>query len=134
MYAGQIVEIGTTQEIFENAKHPYTWALLLSLPQLGTKGEDLYSIGGVPPSLFAQIEGDAFAPRNKYALAIDYILEPPMFKVSETHYAKTWLLHEKADKNIGPKNQIKKTQINGSKKTAETRSKKTSPASKGDTK
>ncbi|PPE04394.1 oligopeptide ABC transporter ATP-binding protein [Entomoplasma ellychniae] len=103
MYAGQIIEIGTTEEIFNNAKHPYTWALLLSLPQLGTKGEDLYSIGGTPPSLFNEIKGDAFAPRNKYALAIDYLHEPPMFKVSETHYAKTWLLHAKADKNIGPK-------------------------------
>ncbi|AVN64234.1 MULTISPECIES: oligopeptide ABC transporter ATP-binding protein OppD [Mesoplasma] len=103
MYAGQIIEIGTTEEIFEDAKHPYTWALLLSLPQLGVKGEKLYSIPGTPPNLFNEIKGDAFAPRNKYALKIDYMYEPPMFKVSDTHYAKTWLLHEYADKNIKPK-------------------------------
>lgn len=111
MYAGQIVEIGTTHEIFNESKHPYTWALLLSLPQLGVKGENLYSIAGTPPSLFSEIKGDAFAPRNKFALAIDYIHEPPMFKVSETHYAKTWLLHPKADKNIRPTS----SNLNGSK-------------------
>ncbi|PPE06843.1 oligopeptide ABC transporter ATP-binding protein OppD [Mesoplasma corruscae] len=115
MYAGQIVEIGTTEEIFNDSKHPYTWALLLSLPQLGTKGEDLYSIGGTPPSLFNEIKGDAFAPRNKYALAIDYLLEAPMFKVSETHYAKTWLLHEKVKKVIPPNKSYKSVKQEGEK-------------------
>ncbi|PPE04746.1 oligopeptide ABC transporter ATP-binding protein [Entomoplasma ellychniae] len=103
MYAGQIVEIGTSHEIFKQPKHPYTWALLLSLPQLGTKGERIYSIAGTPPSLFNEIKGDAFAPRNKHALAIDYIHEPPMFKVTETHYAKTWLLHDNSKKVEPPK-------------------------------
>nr|WP_269466745.1 ABC transporter ATP-binding protein [Spiroplasma clarkii] len=98
MYAGQIVEIGTTDEIFNDPKHPYTWALLSSLPQLGTKGKDLFSIAGTPPSLFGSIKGDAFAPRNKFAMKVDYELEPPMFQVSETHFAKTWLLHKDAPK------------------------------------
>ncbi len=103
MYAGQIIEIGTTEEIFEDAKHPYTWAFLLSLPQLGVKGKKLYSIPETPPNLFNEIKGDAFALRNKYALKIDYMYEPRMFKVTETHYAKTWLLNEYADKDINPK-------------------------------
>ncbi|AGR41453.1 oligopeptide ABC transporter ATP-binding protein OppD [Spiroplasma taiwanense] len=98
MYAGQIVEVGTATDIFENAKHPYTWALLSSLPQLGKKGDELYSIEGTPPSLFNEIVGDAFAPRNKYALELDYIKEPPMFKISETHFAKTWLLDSRSPK------------------------------------
>ncbi|AOG60453.1 oligopeptide ABC transporter ATP-binding protein [Spiroplasma helicoides] len=102
MYAGQIVEVGTAKDIFYDPRHPYTWALLSSLPQLGTKGEELYSIAGTPPSLFSNIKGDAFAPRNKHAMKIDYIAEPPMFKVSETHYAKTWLLHENAPKITKP--------------------------------
>lgn len=95
MYAGQIVEYGLSHEIFKNAKHPYTKALLLSLPQLGVKGEDLHFIKGTPPNLYKEIKGDAFAPRNPDAMKIDRLLEPPFFKVSETHYAKTWLLHEK---------------------------------------
>jgi len=98
MYAGQIVEIGTVYDIFENAKHPYTWALLSSLPQLGTKGEELFSIDGTPPSLYGEIKGDAFASRNKYAMKVDYEFEPPMFKISDTHFAKTWLLHKSAPK------------------------------------
>ncbi|ASP28014.1 oligopeptide ABC transporter ATP-binding protein [Spiroplasma corruscae] len=98
MYAGQIVEVGTIKDIFNDSAHPYTWALLSSLPQLGKKGEELFSIEGTPPSLFNNIKGDAFAPRNKYALEIDYIKEPPMFKISETHYAKTWLLDERSPK------------------------------------
>lgn len=98
MYAGQIIEIGTAREVFYNPQHPYTWALLSSLPQLGQKGENLYAIKGTPPSLFKHIEGDAFANRNPYALEIDYVAEPPMFKVSETHYAKTWLLDPRAPK------------------------------------
>ncbi len=96
MYAGDIVEIGTAHEIFYDAKHPYTWALLSSLPQLGVKGEDLYSIKGTPPSLFKDIKGDAFAPRNPKALKIDFVERPPYYWVSPTHKARTWLLHPKA--------------------------------------
>ncbi|APE74596.1 oligopeptide ABC transporter ATP-binding protein OppD [Spiroplasma citri] len=103
MYAGQIIEYGTVNDIFFDPKHPYTWALLSSLPQFGQKGEDLYSIPGSPPSLFAKVYGDPFAPRNQYAMKIDYLLEPPMFKVSETHYAKTWLLDPRAAKVTKPK-------------------------------
>ena len=103
MYAGQIVEYGTVNDIYYDAKHPYTWSLLSSLPQLGQKGETLYSIIGTPPSLFNKVEGDAFAPRNPYALEIDFVKEPPMFKVSDTHYAKTWLLDPRAPKVERPK-------------------------------
>ena len=98
MYAGQIVEYGTADDIFYDPRHPYTWALLSSLPQLGEKGENLYSITGTPPSLFNEIKGDAFAPRNPYALKVDFIAEPPVFKVSETHFAKTWLCDPRAPK------------------------------------
>lgn len=96
MYGGQIVEYGTVEEIFYDPKHPYTWALLSSLPQLGVKGEDLYYIVGTPPSLFNKIKGDSFAPRNEKALKIDFEKEPPFFKVSDTHFAKTWLLDPRA--------------------------------------
>ena len=98
MYAGQIVEYGTVDEIFFDAKHPYTWSLLSSLPQLGVKGEELYSIPGVPPSLYHEVKGDAFAPRNPYAMEIDFEEEPPFFSVSATHAAKTWLLDPRAPK------------------------------------
>lgn len=98
MYAGQIVEYGLVNEIFYDPWHPYTWALLSSLPQLGVKGEDLPSIEGTPPNLFNVIKGDAFAPRNKQALAIDFVKEPPFFPVSETHMAKTWYLDPRAPK------------------------------------
>ena len=98
MYAGQIVEYGTVEEIFDDPWHPYTWALLSALPQLGVKGEDLPTIEGTPPNLFNEIKGDAFAPRNKQALAIDFVKEPPFFKVSETHQAKTWYLDPRAPK------------------------------------
>ena len=98
IYGGQIVEVGNVDEIFYDPKHPYTWALLSSLPQLATKGEELFSIQGTPPSLYNKIIGDAFAPRNQYALAIDLVKEPPVFKVSDTHYAKTWLLDPRAPK------------------------------------
>ena len=104
MYAGQIIEYGTVEEIFYDPKHPYTWGLLNSLPQLGEKGEDLFAIRGTPPSLFEKIQGDAFAPRSDYAMKIDFVEEPPMFKVSETHYAKTWLLDPRAPKVEKPKN------------------------------
>ena len=98
LYAGQVVELGTVEEVFYDPRHPYTWALLSSLPQLAQRNTKLYSITGTPPSLYNQIVGDAFAPRNPYCLKIDTIVEPPMFQVSETHFAKTWLLDEKAPK------------------------------------
>ncbi|MBQ8278500.1 MAG: ATP-binding cassette domain-containing protein [Roseburia sp.] len=98
LYAGQIAELGTVEEVFYDPRHPYTWALLSSLPQLAQRNTKLYSITGTPPSLYNNIVGDAFAPRNPYCLKIDTLLEPPMFKVSETHYAKTWLLDPKAPK------------------------------------
>ncbi|MCL2112974.1 MAG: ABC transporter ATP-binding protein [Streptococcaceae bacterium] len=98
MYAGEIVEYGTVEDIFYDPKHPYTWSLLSSLPQLGEKGRELFSIPGTPPSLFKEIKGDAFAPRNPYSLKIDFEMTPPKFPVSETHWAKTWLLDERAPK------------------------------------
>ena len=98
MYAGDIVEIGTCEEVFYDPKHPYTWALLSSLPQLGVKGEDLYAIKGTPPNLFNTIHGDAFAPRNPHALKIDFVARPPYFEVSPTHKARTWLLDPRAPK------------------------------------
>ncbi|HHY34261.1 MAG TPA: ABC transporter ATP-binding protein [Firmicutes bacterium] len=98
MYAGEIIEYGTVEEIFYDARHPYTWALLSSLPQLGIKGQPLYSIRGTPPNLFNEIHGDAFAPRNPQALKIDFVKRPPFFQVSPTHYAKTWLLDPRAPK------------------------------------
>ncbi|MBR4359148.1 MAG: ABC transporter ATP-binding protein [Clostridia bacterium] len=96
MYAGDIVEIGTSREVFYDARHPYTWALLSSLPQLGHRGEKLFSIQGTPPNLYAEIKGDAFAPRNPHALKIDFERRPPLFQVSPTHWARTWLLHPDA--------------------------------------
>ena len=98
MYGGQIIEYGTVNEVFYDPQHPYTWALLSALPQLGVKGEDLYYITGTPPSLYNQIRGDAFAPRNPKALKIDFAQEPPFFRVTDTHYAKTWLLDPRAPK------------------------------------
>lgn len=96
MYAGKIVEIGTRDEIFENPKHPYTWGLLRSLPEYSRGKDTLYTIPGMPPDLRQDFVGDAFAPRNRYALQIDYEEEPPYFTVSETHKAATWLLDERA--------------------------------------
>lgn len=98
MYAGDIVEIGTADEIYYDPRHPYTWALLSSMPQMGVKGEDLFNIVGTPPNLFAEIRGDAFAPRNPQALKIDFVKRPPYFKVTPTHKAKTWLLDPRAPK------------------------------------
>ena len=98
LYAGQVVELGTVEEVFYDPQHPYTWALLSSLPQLAQRNTKLYSITGTPPSLYNKIVGDAFAPRNPYCLQIDTLKEPPMFQVSETHFAKTWLLDERAPK------------------------------------
>ncbi len=102
MYAGKIVEIGTTDEIFYDPRHPYTWALLSSMPSLATS-EKLDAIGGTPPNLTQKIKGDAFAPRNKYAMQIDLEQAPPMFKVTDTHFAATWLLHPNAPKVTPPK-------------------------------
>ncbi|WP_031543281.1 ABC transporter ATP-binding protein [Mesoplasma photuris] len=103
VYAGQIIEYGTTNDIFFDPRHPYTWALLSALPQLGIKGEELFSISGTPPSLFNEINGDAFAPRNQFALALDYQITPPMFEINETHGARTWLLDPRAPKVSKPK-------------------------------
>ena len=102
LYAGQIVELGTVEDIFYEPYHPYTWALLSSMPQLGNRGEELFSIPGTPPSLYSKIVGDAFAPRSEYALAIDYVKEPPMFEINEHHMAKTWLLDPRAPKVSRP--------------------------------
>lgn len=98
MYAGKIVEIGTTEEIFYDPRHPYTWGLMRSLPAFSKKGQPLYTIPGIPPTLLNPPKGDAFACRNEYALAIDYEQMPPMFRISDTHYAATWLLDERAPK------------------------------------
>ncbi len=98
MYAGDIVEVGRCDEVFYDPKHPYTWALLSSLPQLGVKGQALYSIQGTPPNLFQEVQGDAFAPRNPQALNIDFVERPPYFEVSPTHKARTWLLDPRAPK------------------------------------
>ena len=98
LYGGQIVELGTVEDIFFDPYHPYTWALLSSMPQLGQKGEELFSIPGTPPSLYTKIVGDAFAPRSKYSLAIDFVKEPPMFEINDHHWAKTWLLDPRAPK------------------------------------
>ena len=102
MYAGKIVELGTAMEVFYEPKHPYTWALLSSIPDINSK-EKLEAIPGTPPNLVYPPVGDAFADRNKYALAIDFEYEPPFFKLSDTHYASTWLLHENAPKVEPPK-------------------------------
>jgi oligopeptide transport system ATP-binding protein len=97
MYAGKIVEIGKTEEIFYDPKHPYTWALLSSMPNLATS-KRLDAVAGTPPNMIYPPKGDAFAPRNKYALELDFEMEPPLFKISDTHYAATWLLHPNAPK------------------------------------
>ena len=103
LYGGQIVELGTVEDIFYEPRHPYTWALLSSLTQLAEKGDDLFSIPGTPPSLYNKIIGDAFAPRNAYAMAIDRVKEPPMFQINDHHWAKTWLLDPRAPKVDPPK-------------------------------
>ena len=102
MYAGKIVEIGTAEDIFYDPRHPYTCGLLRSLPSLAREGEPLYPIPGMPPTLIDPPRGDAFAGRNEYALAIDYEETPPMFQLSDTHYAATWLLDERAPKIAPP--------------------------------
>ncbi|GLY11302.1 ABC transporter ATP-binding protein [Pseudobacillus badius] len=108
MYAGQIVEIGTVDEIFYDPRHPYTWGLMASMPSLETVDEgQLEAIPGTPPDLTNPPKGDAFAPRNPYALQIDYEEEPPMFQVSPTHFAKTWLLHPEAPRIDPPEAVLK---------------------------
>ncbi|WP_409291820.1 ABC transporter ATP-binding protein [Peribacillus sp. SCS-37] len=104
MYGGQIVEMGTVDEIFYDPRHPYTWGLLASMPSLDTSIQtELTAIPGTPPDLMNPPKGDAFAPRSEYALEIDFEYEPPMFQISETHFAKTWLLHENAPAVEPPK-------------------------------
>lgn len=102
MYAGQIVELGTAEDVFYDPRHPYTWALLKSLPLLARDGEELYTLPGMPPTLIHPPRGDAFACRNEYALEIDYVKMPPMFRISDTHYAATWLLDPRAPKIPSP--------------------------------
>ena len=102
MYAGKIVEVGNVNEIFYDPKHPYTWGLLTAMPDLNTDDDRLYSIPGSPPNLLHEPKGDAFAPRNAFAMKIDEKAEPPLFRVSDTHYAATWLLHPDAPKVTMP--------------------------------
>ncbi len=102
MYAGRIVEIGTAEEIFYHPQHPYTWGLICSMPSVDTKDSVLHSIPGAPPNLLNMPQGDAFAPRNAYALAIDFEEKPPFFKVSDSHFAATWLLHPAAPRVVPP--------------------------------
>jgi oligopeptide/dipeptide ABC transporter ATP-binding protein len=101
MYAGKIVEYGTADDVFYDPRHPYTWALLASMPDLETK-EKLEAIPGTPPNMILPPVGDAFAARNHYAMEIDFEQQPPMFSVSETHQAATWLLHPDAPKVTPP--------------------------------
>ncbi|MFS0782872.1 ABC transporter ATP-binding protein [Bacillus sp. 1P06AnD] len=108
MYGGKIVEIGTVDEIFYNPQHPYTWGLISSMPDLDSRGKELYVIPGTPPDLLNPPKGDAFAPRNEYVMAIDLEEQPPMFKVSDTHYAATWLLHPDAPKVNPPEAVVKR--------------------------
>ncbi|MCR4924404.1 MAG: ABC transporter ATP-binding protein [Lachnospiraceae bacterium] len=103
MYAGKIIETGTVFDIFFDPRHPYTWGLLSAIPD-PESADELYSIPGTPPNLAKEPEGDAFAPRNPYALEVDFKEAPPMFKISKTHYAATWLLDERAPKVERPKN------------------------------
>ena len=98
MYAGKIVETGTSQDIFFEPRHPYTWGLLESVPDINEKVDELPTIAGTIPDLTQPIVGDAFAPRNKYALNIDFKKQPPMFKINDHHYAATWLLDKRAPK------------------------------------
>lgn len=113
MYAGRIVEIGTAEEVFYNPQHPYTWGLICSMPTLDTHDESLYSIPGAPPNLLHVPKGDAFAPRNAYAMPIDYEQQPPFFKVcgSETHFAATWLLAPEAPKVTPPAEIVRRQHI-----------------------
>ena len=120
MYAGKIVEFGTEEEIFYDPRHPYTWALLSSIPDVDSK-ERLDAIPGTPPNMIYPPKGDAFALRSKYAMKIDFKKEPPLFKISDTHYAATWLLDPRAPKVEMPA--IVKTRIEASKAAHKARSK-----------
>ncbi|GAB6109850.1 ABC transporter ATP-binding protein [Fusibacter bizertensis] len=111
MYAGKIVEYGTVEEIFMAPAQPYTWGLLASVPDMANKDIDLYSIPGSPPNLLYPPKGDAFALRSEYALKIDFEEAPPMFKISDTHYAATWLLDERAPKVEMPDSLKKRAQV-----------------------
>lgn len=102
MYAGKIVEIGTAEEVYYDPRHPYTWGLMRSLPAFSKGKDSLYTIPGMPPTLVDPPKGDAYACRNEYALGIDYEEMPPMFRITDTHYAATWLLDERAPKIIPP--------------------------------
>ncbi len=120
MYAGKIIEEGTTDEIFYEPRHPYTWGLLSAMPDLSSNDDKLYTIPGSPPGLLHPARGDSFAPRNIYAMNIDFRKEPPMFKITDTHYAATWLLHENAPKVEMPpelrrkiNTMLKEVKING---------------------
>ena len=106
MYAGRIIEIGQADEVFYDPRHPYTWGLLASMPTFATDDEVLYAIPGTPPTLIHPAPGDAFAPRNPWALEADRIAEPPLFPVTETHFAATWLLDERAPKIAPPESII----------------------------
>lgn len=117
MYAGKIVEQGLTEELFLNPKHPYTWALISSIPDEDDKGGKLTSIPGTPPNLISPPKGDAFAPRNKYAVKIDFEHQPPLFEISKTHKAATWLLHPQAPVHEVP-DEVK-AKINASRKSFE---------------
>lgn len=109
MYAGKIVETGTVDEVFYDPRHPYTWGLLGSMPDLeSSTDEELLAIPGSPPDLANPPVGDAFAPRNPYAMKIDYEVEPPLMKITDTHYAATWLLHEMAPKVEPPANVLRR--------------------------
>ncbi|MGL4768668.1 MAG: ABC transporter ATP-binding protein [Mycoplasmoidaceae bacterium] len=110
MYAGKIVEQGKTWELFTNPRHPYTWALISSIPD-SENNEELISIPGSPPNMVMPPKGDAFAPRNKYALDIDFISHPPMFKITDSHKAATWLLHEDAPDILIPETVLKKLEF-----------------------
>lgn len=107
MYAGKIIEIGRSDEIFYDPRHPYTWGLLNAMPTLDTNLPSLYTIPGAPPNLLKPPAGDAFAPRNEYALEVDDLYEPPMFQISDTHFAATWLLDPRAPK-VEPPEILKK--------------------------
>ena len=98
MYAGKIVETGNVNEIFYDPRHPYTWGLLAAMPDLSTNDDRLMTIPGSPPNLLHEVKGDAFAPRNQFALKVDDLADPPMFEISETHKAATWLLDPRAPK------------------------------------
>ncbi len=102
MYAGKIVETGTAEEVYYDPRHPYTWGLMRSLPAFSRGKDSLYTIPGMPPTLVNPPKGDAYACRNEYALGIDYEEMPPMFRITDTHYAATWLMDERAPKIIPP--------------------------------